>query len=114
MYRANYTYLSEDGKQMFMRPEHEWIVSQVEPIVGTELWELCNSILDGRKAAREPQPGPRTVHLFAGYIFCQCGEKMYVKDNTPKYVCRKCRNKVPVIEMENHFRAHLTGYLPHK
>ncbi len=111
VYRANYTYLSEDGKQMFFRPEHEWIVTKVQPIVSEELWEQCNAIFDGRKAAREPLPGPRVVHLFAGYIFCQCGEKMYVKDNTPKYVCRKCRNKVPVIDMENLFREHLTGYL---
>jgi len=110
-YRANYTYLSEDKKELLYKPEHEWVVTQVDPIVSKELWERCNATLDNRKCVREPKLGPRAVHTFGGLIKCHCGEKMYVKDNTPKYVCRKCRNKISIEDIEALFREHLTSYL---
>ncbi|MGH8337044.1 MAG: recombinase family protein, partial [Gammaproteobacteria bacterium] len=110
-YRANYSRLSEDKKQLLYKPESEWVVNQVEPIVSKELWEQCNTILDNRKCAIEPTPGPRVVHPFAGLLTCQCGDKMYVKSNTPKYVCRTCRNKLAIDDMDAIFREHLTGYM---
>jgi len=110
-YRSNHTCLSADEKQMLRKPEHEWVVTQVEPIVSKELWQQCNDILDNRRTARESKPGPRPVHPFAGFIRCECGEKMYVKSNTPKYVCWKCKNKIAIVEMDNHFREHLSAYL---
>jgi site-specific DNA recombinase len=103
--------LSEDQKQLLYKPEHEWIVTQVEPIVSKELWEQCNATLDNRKCAREPRPGPCPVHTFGGLIKCHCGEKMYVQSNTPKYLCRKCRNKISIEDIEALFREHLTSYL---
>jgi site-specific DNA recombinase len=110
-YRSNYTYLSEDGKQLLYKPEHEWVVTQTEPLVSNALWQQCNDILDNNKAARARRLGPRPVHPFAGLMVCQCGEKMYVKSNTPKYICWKCKTKIPIVDMDSVFRDHLAAYL---
>jgi site-specific DNA recombinase len=110
-YRSNYTYLSEDKKELLYIPEHEWVVTQTQPLVSKELWQQCNDILDNNKAARARRLGPKAVHPFAGLMVCQCGEKMYVKSNTPKYICWKCRVKIPIVDMDSVFREELTGYL---
>jgi site-specific DNA recombinase len=36
---------------------------------------------------------------------------MYVPTNTPKYVCAGCRNKIPIVDLENIFLEELKSYL---
>ena len=50
------------------------------------------------------------MQLFAGLAFCACGQKMYVKQNSPKYVCQKCLNKIPVVDLENIVLEDLKAY----
>jgi len=118
--RANYTKSTGDKKHWMLKPRSEWVETPVEPIVSEDLWARCNAILDERRKGGKP-PAKRTVHLFAGLAYCMCGEKMYVPWNVRKYVCKKCRNKIPIEDLEGVFHeqlksfffspSELTGYL---
>jgi site-specific DNA recombinase len=110
-YQANYTRMVANNKVRGQKPEHEWVVTQVEPIISKELWEQCNNLLDKRKASLTRRPGAKALHPFAGYVICQCGTKMYVGARTPKYVCEKCRTKIPIIDLDSLFHEQLAGYL---
>ena len=50
------------------------------------------------------------MHLFAGRAFCACGEKMYPPSNSPKYICRKCKNKIPIVDLDGIFQEQLKQF----
>lgn len=104
LYRANHTYRNSAGK-LLLKPESEWVHSPVEPIISEELWSTCHNLLNGRSDRRTI--GPKPLHLFAGLLYCGCGTKMYVFQRSPKYICQKCRNKIPIQDIEEIFRAEL-------
>jgi len=110
IHRTNYTKANGNGKAWVLKPEHEWVSHEVPAIISSELWDQCNAMLEERKVSRKP-PGKRPVHLFSGIVFCDCGEKMYVPTSTPKYVCQKCKNRIPVVDLEAIFIEELNGYL---
>lgn len=108
--RTNYlTHGGPNGKSMTRKPESEWIHVPCEPIVSEELWDRCHAILLEQAVRRTPK-ARRAVQLFGGLTWCGCGGKMYVKSNTPKYVCRDCNHKIPVIELEEIFVEELKNY----
>jgi site-specific DNA recombinase len=107
MYRANHTYRDDKGK-LIAKPESDWVFTPVEAIVSEDLWKQCNDILQARKDGKAP--GPKTVQLFAGLLFCGCGAKMYVFARSPKYVCPKCRNKIPIVDIEAIFKEELEDF----
>ncbi|MGO8697882.1 MAG: recombinase family protein [Limisphaerales bacterium] len=107
LYRANHTYRDGKGK-LVNKPEAEWVWTPVEPIVPEELWKQCNDLLQARKDGKAP--GPKTVQLFAGLLHCGCGAKMYVFARSPKYVCPKCRNKIPIVTIETIFKEQLEDF----
>jgi site-specific DNA recombinase len=111
LYRANHTYRDGNGK-LFLKPEAEWVHTPVEPIVTEELWSECNSAIDERKVSKPL--GPKPVHLFAGLLYCGCGQKMYVFSRSPKYICPKCRNKIPMADMEGIFQDELETFFVSK
>lgn len=107
--RANYTKSLGHKKQWKLKPESDWVLSQVPPIVDEETWASVNALLDqGRqKNVRKAKPA---VYLFSGFVTCHCGTKMYVPSNMTKYVCMKCRNKMPVSDLESVFQEQLKSF----
>lgn len=108
--RANYTKSRGAKRGWDRKPESEWVHIPVDPIVPQELWDRCNQILDQQRINRTP-PSRRPVQLFGGLTWCACGHKMYVVSNSPKYVCQKCRNKLPIEDLETVFLDQLKGFL---
>ena len=105
LHRVNYTRTSDRTKAWEHKPESEWVYQPVPAIISEELWDRCAS------RQRHVPPGRGAVHLFAGFAFCACGSKMYVWANSPKYICADCRNKIPIDDLEEVFRAQLSQFL---
>lgn len=108
--RANYTQTKNPNGAWELKPEDDWILVPVEPIVSEETWATANTILDERRVTGTRQTKPVT-HLFAGVATCECGHKMYVPSNSPKYTCSKCRNKIPAKDLEAIFKEELRAFV---
>lgn len=105
-HRLNYT-TRDEKKGWTIKPESEWEYIDVEPIVSVEAWDRANSVFATKEKRHRAK---RAVHLFAGLVFCECGEKMYVLSNSPKYTCQACRNKIPADDLEAVYVEQLKGY----
>jgi len=110
IHRGNYTRRVADDKPWSLKPEHDWVLTPIEPIISEALWQQCNDLLDNRKA-KLTRPGKPPVHLFSGLVVCGCGRKMYVVSGSPKYACTACRKRIPAADLENIFLDELTNYL---
>ncbi len=110
--RANYTRndTANSAGAWVLKPEDEWVLIPVEPIVSEELWNECNHYLDGQRAKLK-RPTKPAVYLFSGLAYCDCGQKMYVPSNSPKYTCSKCRNKIPLEDLEAVFHEQIKHFL---
>lgn len=108
--RVNAYRSAKDGKRKtVLKDPSEWEFVKSPAIVSVELWEKCNSILND-SALRNKRSKP-VKQLFSGYLFCHCGNKMYVLNETKKYICKKCRNKILIEDTEVIFEAYLSNFL---
>ena len=85
--------------QTELKPESEWGRAECPPIVSEDLWNQVNQIIE-EQLKKWKKPGKPPVHLFSGLAHCSCGHKMYVSANSPKYFCRKCCNKIAIVDLE--------------
>lgn len=81
------------------KPESEWGKVTCEPIVSETLWNQVNQIIEEQLKSWS-RPGPLPVQTFGTLAQCVCGSKMYVRSGSAKYVCRKCHNKIPMVDLE--------------
>lgn len=107
-HRLNYGKSLGPSKRWVLKPETEWSFVPVEPIVSDEVWRRAQALIAEREAKKKP--AKRARRLFAGFVVCHCGQKMYVPSNTPKYVCLKCRNKIPMEDLERVFHSQLRDF----
>lgn len=108
--RANYSKSLGTGKKWVMKPQSEWVTQSVPAIVPEEIWDKCFHLIEST-TKKDNRTAPKTVHLFSGLVFCECGSKMYVLSNMPKYVCNKCRNKIGKEDLEEIFYAKLNEFM---
>jgi len=91
------------------KPESEWGQVTCEPIVPESLWNQVNQIIEEQFKSWK-KPGKLPVQVFGNLAHCACGHKMYVRSNSPKYVCRKCNNKIPIVDLEGIFHDELKAF----
>ncbi|MCG3165619.1 MAG: hypothetical protein POELPBGB_01387 [Bacteroidia bacterium] len=108
--RVNYTKSSGLNKKWELKPKEDWVFQEVPRIVSDELWEKCNQILDAISSSKT-KVRKRTIHLFSSVLQCDCGEKMYMRSKSPKYVCRKCKNKIGPQDLEEIYHSQLKQLL---
>jgi site-specific DNA recombinase len=106
---ANHTKSLGEGKKWISKPQADWVEIPIEPIVNVDTWERVNAILEQRRTTWK-KPARRAVQLFAGLTYCQCGGKMKVPSNSPKYICPECRNKIGTQDLEEIFQAQLKNF----
>jgi len=80
--------------------------SPFPPLVPADLWRRCNEILEEQDTSHS-KPSRKPSQPFTGTAECACGGKMYVPSNSPKYVCRSCRNKIPIEDLDALFHRQL-------
>lgn len=91
------------------KPESEWGKVECEPIVSETLWNQVNQIIEEQLKGWK-KPGRLPVQVFGNLAHCTCGHKMYVRSNSPKYVCRKCHNKIPIVDLEAIFQDEMKAF----
>jgi hypothetical protein len=83
---------------------------QVQPIVSEELWKECNVFLDSNDLGR--RRGRQAIHLFAGFVLCHCGRRMYVRTHSHDYRCSACANRIAADDLEAIFVEQIKDYPP--
>ena len=91
------------------KPESEWGTVHCEPLVTEEVWNEVNRTLEEQKK-RATRPGKSPKHLFTSILHCQCGRRMYVLSNTPKYFCERCQKRIPCADVEAFFLEQSKAY----
>lgn len=108
--RANHTKSITKNGAWTPKPESDWVLHEVPAIVSEELWDECNDFLEAQRKSGK-RTTKRVAHLFSGLVYCHCGAKMYVPTQSAKYVCQKCRNKIPIDDLEAIFAEELKNFV---
>ena len=104
---ANFT----KGAKRTLKPESEWVRLQCPAIVSSDIWNECNRILNEQKQKRK-RVRPAPVHLLAGYVFCDCGKKMYTHHANEVYRCSACKKRsISAQDLDEIYHSQLKSFL---
>lgn len=98
--RINYTRSLGEGKSWEVKPQDDWVYIEAPAIISEEMWDQVNNILEKRRQTKK-RVSRLNTHLFGGIAQCHCGGKMYVPVNSPKYICRSCKNRIRTEDLES-------------
>lgn len=105
--RANYSKSKGNKKSWVLKPEKDWVFTEVEPIIDNDLWETVNALIFQRAQPFQNTLPKKSRFLFGGNLVCSCGTKMYVHEyegmKMPRYRCRSCHFKLNEDVLEGHF-----------
>lgn len=105
----NRRYSSSDKPNQF-KPKDQWFFHEVEPIVSEEIWDSVNNLITSQKRNHKQVLNTK-VHLFTGFVLCQCGSRMYTRYNSENYICHSsCGNRIRKEDLEEIFRSELHKY----
>jgi site-specific DNA recombinase len=107
--RVNYTKSSGNKKPAILKDKQDWIYVDVPAIIDKSLFQECQSILLSQKSGKPK--AKKVVQLFGGVTYCLCGSPMYVKQNSPKYVCTTCKKKISIDDLEAIFIEELNNFV---
>ena len=92
------------------KPVDEWVFQEVTPIVSEETWDEVNRIIEQQKKSHKQVLNTK-VHLFTGFVFCDCGAQMNTRTNVASYACKKrCGNTIRKDDLEGIFKSELQDY----
>ena len=92
-----------------LKPESEWGRIDCEPIVSEDLWYQVNQIIEEQHKTWK-KPGRLPAQTFSKLAWCSCGGKMYARTDSPKYLCRKCNNKIPIADLDAIFHEEMKAF----
>jgi len=92
-----------------LKPESEWGRIECEPIVSEAVWHEANQIIEEQHKSWK-KPGRLPAQTFSKLAWCHCGGKMYARTDSPKYLCRKCNNKIPIADLEAVFHDEVKAF----
>jgi site-specific DNA recombinase len=105
--RANYSKSKGNKKSWVLKPEEDWVFTEVEPVVDKDIWETVNALIIQRAQPFQKTLPKKSRFLFGGNLVCSCGTKMYVHEykgmQMPRYRCRSCHFKLNEDVLEDHF-----------
>lgn len=105
--RANYSKSKGNKKSWILKPEEDWVFTEVEPIVEEDIWDKVNALLDKNASPFQKKLPKEGKYLFSGLLQCKCGTKLYVAPysgmKVPRYRCRECCFKLNEDVLEEHF-----------
>lgn len=105
--RANYSKSKGNKKSWVLKPEKDWVFTEVEPLVDKDLWETVNALIVQRAQPFQKTLPKKSRFLFGGSLVCSCGTKMYVHEydgmKIARYRCRSCHFKLNEDVLEKHF-----------
>jgi site-specific DNA recombinase len=98
--RANYSKSKGQKKSWVLKPEKDWVYYNVEPIIEQAKWDEANSLVQQIERRCSSAPPPQIgKYAFSGLLTCgTCKDQMYVMKyptmKVPRYICRKCKEKI--------------------